>query len=95
MLRVLGNTLALPDCEYRGAADVREALLAELGGTPPAGNNAYDGRLEVTLDPVAAKLEDLDVPIYAVDAVVRRSEPLQHTVLARGEEDDAFLVQTA
>src|SRR5690606_4157165 len=95
VLRVLGNALALPDCDYRSAADVRDALLGELGGTPPAGDNGYRGRLEVTLDPVSADLDALDVPIYSIDPLVRRSEPLQHTVLAEGEEEDVSKVRTA
>jgi len=33
---------------------------------------------------VGAALAELDVPIYAIDAVVRRSAALQATVLAQG-----------
>jgi NADH-quinone oxidoreductase subunit G len=85
VLRVLGNELELPSCEYRTPSDVAAALEAEIGsarGPSPAetqykGSFAPSGRSEPAGDSA------LDVPIYAIDALVRRSEPLQETVLAR------------
>ena len=81
VLRVLGNELELPDCEYRAAAEVREAFVEELGDHDA--DTRYEGRFEPTLehtdlDPIA-----LDVPIYSVDAVVRRGHALQETSAAR------------
>jgi NADH-quinone oxidoreductase subunit G len=85
VLRVLGNELDLPDCEYLRPSDVTAALERELGDarglaatdTRYAGSFPANGRAA----PVGGTV--LDVPIYAVDALVRRSEPLQATVLGR------------
>jgi len=84
VLRVLGNELELPDCEYRTASDVCEALRAELG--PVEADAEYRGDFAPDLDaePVTG---DLDVPIYSVDALVRRASALQATVL--GAEDES------
>src|SRR5690606_1111368 len=99
LLRVLGNELEMPDCEYRSAAEIAAALERELGGhgAPAQDDNTYRGRHEVsfgkggapadTADTQAVTavtgIEAIDVPIYAVDAVVRRSDPLQQTAIAR------------
>jgi len=91
VLRVLGNELELPSCEYRTPSDVTADLEAEIGsarGLSPAetqykGSFAPGGREEPADDSA------LDVPIYAIDALVRRSEPLQETVLARPEQGAA------
>ncbi len=81
VLRVLGNELDLPDCEYQSAADISEALASEIGDVEA--NNDYQGRASVSLQPVAVDAMALDVPIYAVDAVVRRGTALQETRIAR------------
>ncbi len=87
VLRVLGNALGLADFDYRSAADVRDALRRELGEAPPP-DNSYRGSLSIeALEPVDVDPAVLDVPIYAVDAVVRRSEPLQETVLGRARDE--------
>jgi NADH-quinone oxidoreductase subunit G len=90
VLRVLGNELDVPDCEYRSPSEISAALERELGGRaePTAEQRAYQG----TFAPNggdrpgagASKfdLRELDVPIYAIDAVVRRSEALQLTSVA-------------
>src|SRR5690606_38884605 len=100
LLRVLGNELEMPDCEYRSAAEIAAALERELGGqgTPAQDDNTYRGRHEVSFgsrdgapsdgaDTAAVTavtgIETVDVPIYAVDSIVRRSEPLQQTAIAR------------
>jgi NADH-quinone oxidoreductase subunit G len=100
LLRVLGNELELPDCDYLSAADVAAALERALGGraAPAQDENDYRGVHEVSFgkrgeaaidsaDTAAVTAvtgsEAIDVPIYAVDAVVRRSEPLQETAIAK------------
>ena len=91
VLRVLGNQLELPGCEYRTPSDVAAALEEEIGDvralspadTQYKGSFAPGGRMA----PIGAA--DLDVPIYAIDALVRRSEPLQETVLGRTEQGPA------
>jgi NADH-quinone oxidoreductase subunit G len=85
VLRVLGNLLGLPGFDFETADAVRiealgdaarvEALLASgtaaaAGDSPPA---AAREQRAGTLERIA------DVPIYAVDAIVRRSPPLQAT----------------
>ena len=88
VLRVLGNALGVADFDYHSAGEVRDALRRELG-EPPSPDNSYRGSLSIaTLDPVDVHPAALDVPIYAVDAVVRRSAPLQETV--HGSERDDF-----
>jgi NADH-quinone oxidoreductase subunit G len=89
VLRVLGNEIALPDCEYRSPSEVSGALERELGGraapTPEqgayTGNFVPNGSAKVGASEIAPR--ELDVPIYAVDAVVRRSEALQLTAAAQ------------
>ncbi len=78
---MLGNQLELPDCEYRTAADVREAFVEELGDHDA--DTRYEGRFEPTLEQTDLDLVALDVPIYSVDAVVRRGRALQETSAAR------------
>ena len=61
-----------------------DAARGEFGDIRP--DNAYSGQIEAGADVVHVALDELDVPIYSVDSVVRRSEPLQRTVFARGAE---------
>jgi NADH-quinone oxidoreductase subunit G len=86
VLRVLGNELELPACEYRTPAEVGAALEQELGGEGVLrGAEAhYEGSFAATGARTEIALGELDVPIYAVDGVVRRSAALQQTVLGRG-----------
>jgi NADH-quinone oxidoreductase subunit G len=86
VLRVLGNELELPDCEYRQPSDVSGALEREIGArsAPVAADAPYSGDFSPSLESAAVDARDLDVPIYAVDPIVRRSEPLQQTAIARG-----------
>jgi NADH-quinone oxidoreductase subunit G len=80
VLRVLGNELDLPDCEYQSAAEIRAALANEIGQVEA--NNDYQGQAAVNLQPATVEAMVLDVPIYAVDAVVRRGTALQKTHVA-------------
>ena len=81
VLRVLGNHLELPDCEYRSAADVREALSAALGEV--AADTRYAGDFVPVCDSADCDELTLDVPIYSVDGIVRRGQALQQTAAAR------------
>jgi len=78
VLRVLGNLLGLAGFEYLSSEEVRDELRRELGeyaeGHPAS--SFVPGRL-VSLDATR------EVGLYAVDAVVRRSRPLQETREAR------------
>jgi len=88
VLRVLGNALGVPDFDYRDTGDVRDALRGELGEPAPP-DNGYRGSFAVSLDPADIDPAGIDVPIYAVDALVRHSEPLQQTVLGGATDESA------
>ena len=79
VLRVLGNLLGVGGFEYLSSEDVRDELRRELGEFEAA---------PVVPAFVAGRLAALDVTrevgLYAVDAVVRRSAPLQATPAAQG-----------
>jgi NADH-quinone oxidoreductase subunit G len=83
VLRVLGNLLELEGFEYRTSAEIRDELAAFTEGVTPTNNPRGDLKVE----PTAAEAEGLfrigDVPIYAVDMLVRRAPALQRTPSAR------------
>jgi NADH-quinone oxidoreductase subunit G len=84
VLRVLGNELEMPRCEYQRPGDVLADLELELGAAALVPTDtAYAGTFAASAR-AAGSVPDLDVPMYAIDALVRRSEPLQETVLAHG-----------
>jgi NADH-quinone oxidoreductase subunit G len=87
ILRVLGNELGLPRCEYRTPSDVTAEVERELGEAAELApvDTHYKGSFAPNGRGVSTDGESLDVPIYAIDALVRRSEPLQETVLGRQE----------
>jgi NADH-quinone oxidoreductase subunit G len=74
VLRVLGNLAGVADFDYQSSEEVREEVRALCGdiaatsyqGEHVAGMNANDVRV-------------VDVPMYAIDAVLRRSPSLQRT----------------
>ena len=74
ILRVLGNALALPTFEYQSAEEVRDEVHRACA-EPLA--TAYTGSLE----PAGAKhpAAVVDVPMYHIDALVRRAPSLQRT----------------
>jgi NADH-quinone oxidoreductase subunit G len=88
VLRVLGNALDLPGCEYRQPAEIAAALEQELGGEGVlrGAEEAYHGSFAASAESVVVDRAVLDVPIYSVDAVVRRSQPLQETAVAHGAQ---------
>ncbi len=82
ILRVLGNLLNLPGFEFNSSEEVRDELQREIGDYtvgPAASSPFAPGRL-ATLDVTR------DVGIYRVDAIVRRSAPLQQTVDGQAAE---------
>ncbi|MCZ0953572.1 MAG: molybdopterin-dependent oxidoreductase [Rhodospirillaceae bacterium] len=81
VLRVLGNHLGLPGCEYRSAADIREELIGALAYY--RASTAYDGGFVPPCAPADCDEAALDVPIYSVDPIVRRGLALQQTATAR------------
>lgn len=79
VLRVLGNLLDLEGFEYRDGAEVRDELAALCADTPfdnsPLGVYAPDG----VRSSDAGLTRIGTVPLYAADALVRRSPALQKT----------------
>ncbi len=75
VLRVLGNLLGLPGFDYLSSEDVRDELRREIEGSTVAPRSA-DAFTAGHLNGVDKVHE---TPIYRVDAVVRRSRPLQET----------------
>jgi NADH-quinone oxidoreductase subunit G len=74
VLRVLGNLAGIQDFDYQSSEEVREELrarCAELAQAP------YQGTHEVSA--AAGDARVVDVPMYAVDAVLRRAPSLQRT----------------
>jgi NADH-quinone oxidoreductase subunit G len=85
VLRVLGNELELPNCEYRTPSDVTAELERVLDGERALAptDTGYKGSFAPTGRTQSTAGITLDVPIYAIDALVRRAEALQETVLGR------------
>ncbi len=78
ILRVLGNQLGLEGFGHESSAEV----LAELRSV--AGNAAYDGRMAAgDARRPGRRGESAPLPMYAVDALVRRAPALQRTRAAR------------
>jgi NADH-quinone oxidoreductase subunit G len=75
VLRVLGNLLGLKGFEYVSSEDIRDELQRELA-------EFTAGAVETSFVPgrLAALDSAREVGMYRVDAVVRRSQPLQQTV---------------
>ncbi len=88
VLRVLGNLLEMPECDYVSSEEVRDHLRGLLPEAA-AGASGYAGRFEAATAPAEVSVADLDVPIYAGDAIVRRAFALQQTRVARQTEAPA------
>jgi NADH-quinone oxidoreductase subunit G len=82
VLRVLGNLLNLPSFDYTSSDQIIEELRKQLGEAPEFALKASARTLQSKLA-LSAAPSDRDVPIYQVDAVVRRSSALQNTREAR------------
>ncbi len=81
VLRVLGTELGLERFEYQSSEEVRDELRRICAeGLPPAWNSARG----VSGGTVAGgAISTVDVPMYQVDAVVRRAPSLQRTAEGR------------
>jgi NADH-quinone oxidoreductase subunit G len=74
VLRVLGTLSGLADFDYQSSEEVREELRARCADIAAG---SYAGNHEVK--PGSAEARVVDLPMYAVDAVLRRSPSLQRT----------------
>ncbi|MBK1700598.1 molybdopterin-dependent oxidoreductase, partial [Thiococcus pfennigii] len=89
VLRVLGNELGLAGFEQTSSAEVLAELRAAGGEATP--DNAPAGDPEVVAPvpaPVSTERPELwrigNLPIYAIDPLVRRAPALRHTPLGEG-----------
>jgi NADH-quinone oxidoreductase subunit G len=81
VLRVLGNLLGIERFDYLSSEEVRDELHEAVGEI--TGDNTLRGNGALILPVEGADLIRIgDVPIYAVDPLVRRAEALQRTTAA-------------
>ncbi len=81
VLRVLGNLLDLANFEYLSSEQIREELAGLCGGGTAYAAPAYTARYTVV--PNAKAVRVLDLPMYQIDALVRRAPSLQNTLEGR------------
>jgi NADH-quinone oxidoreductase subunit G len=74
VLRVLGNLAAVPQFDYQSSEEVREELRALCGDIAAS---SYQGSHAVQSGAADARV--VDVPMYAVDAILRRAPSLQRS----------------
>lgn len=74
ILRVMGNLLNLPGFDYTSAEEVREEVRREAC-TPSAKLRQWQLAVPAVADGDLVRIND--VPMYVVDPIVRRAEPLQ------------------
>jgi NADH-quinone oxidoreductase subunit G len=79
VLRVLGNLAGVADFDYQSSEEVREEIRALCGGIAAT---SYQGAHEAKISSADARV--IDVPMYAVDAVLRRAPSLQRTKEGKG-----------
>ena len=77
ILRVLGNLLDLADFDYLSSDAIREELAGLCGPSTAYTAPAYAGAQPVAAGAAAAAVAD--VPMYQIDALVRRAPSLQKT----------------
>jgi len=91
VLRVLGNLVEAADFDYVTSEDVRDQIHAALGDVGP--DNTYkSGAALAKPDEADRPSDEIDVPLYSVDPMVRRARALQLTPEARraaGQQDAA------
>jgi NADH-quinone oxidoreductase subunit G len=87
VLRVIGNLLDAEGFDYVTSEDVRDEVFAELGSISP--DNGYKGTKALAhVNGADEPGDDVDVPIYEIDAVVRRAAALQMTPEAKRTTGD-------
>ncbi len=80
ILRVLGNLLGLSGFEYESSEEVRAELAALIAASAAQPAAAYAGRHAVGREAGAQSAQSVvDIPMYQIDALVRRAPSLQRT----------------
>ena len=78
ILRVMGNLFNLDGFDYMSSDEVNNELKQQCRDIQL--NNAVECMQPISIDASGAELQRIgDVPIYAIDALVRRSSSLQKT----------------
>ena len=85
VLRVLANELGVDGCDYQEIGQIQDEIASAVGR--PAGDSAYAGSPNLDFSMVEVEIDQLDVPVYSIDPLVRRSQPLQETKAARDRQD--------
>jgi NADH-quinone oxidoreductase subunit G len=79
VLRVLGNLAGVENFDYQSSEEVREELRAQCGGVVP---QPYQGAHEPKApagEAARSEMRVVDLPMYSVDAVLRRAPSLQRS----------------
>jgi NADH-quinone oxidoreductase subunit G len=80
VLRVLGNLAGVADFDYQSSEEVREELRALCGDVVPESyKGAHEPARAGTGEASAADARVVDVPMYSVDAILRRAPSLQRS----------------
>jgi len=82
VLRVLGNLLDAEGFDYETSEDVRDEIHAAVGDAELSTSYAGTGAIAKP-NGLNDAVDNLDVPMYRVDALVRRAHALQLTPEAR------------
>src|SRR5688572_19150747 len=81
VLRVLGNLAGVADFDYQSSEEVREELRARCAEIVAT---SYQGTHQPSSSNTGTGERVVDVPMYAVDAVLRRAASLQRTPEGKG-----------
>jgi NADH-quinone oxidoreductase subunit G len=82
VLRVLGNTLGIPGFDYMDSSEIREEVLHACEAVEPF-NLVWNPSTSLPVPASSGLWRVAEVPIYSVDATVRRAGTLQQTVWAQ------------
>jgi len=84
LLSDLGGVLSLDGFGYSRSDEVLAELRARMDARPATGPAANGGATPDSPPPGEGSPAALELPIYAVDGLVRRSVPLQQAAAGRG-----------
>jgi NADH-quinone oxidoreductase subunit G len=80
ILRVLGNLLGLSGFQYQSSEDIRAELATLVGAATAYSAPAYSGKHSLGQESGGQSAQNVvDVPMYQIDALVRRAPSLQRT----------------
>jgi len=84
ILRVLANLFELDGFDYIASDQVRDELRALIGDKKAENQTAWQIPTRLSVDPANKGLQRItEMPIYSVDALVRRASALQNTMDAK------------